>query len=98
MNTTMQVAETIRQQIGNGALAMLGASMLVGDVDSLMFAIKGCRKGNKLRIVLAADDTYTVELWKIRGVTFAKVTELSNVYADALHQVIESMTGLCTKI
>lgn len=102
MNTTankLEVAETIRAQLGPGCFALLGASQLVGDENALQFSIKGCKKGNKLRIVLDPSDTYTVELWKFNRKTFEcdKVSECSDVYADSLHRTIESLTGLCAR-
>lgn len=102
MNTTtnLAVAETIKAQIGNAAIAMLGATLFVGDQSSLMFKVQGCRRGNKIRVVLAADDTYTVELWKIgRAVTsWKKIEEREMVYADALRSTIASLTGLAVSL
>jgi hypothetical protein len=102
MNTAnaMQVAETIKAQLGGRALYMLGASQLVGDANSLMFAIKGCRTVNKIRVQLDASDTYTIQFWKIgRGALSCKlVHEVSDVYADSLHAIIERQTGLYTSL
>jgi hypothetical protein len=77
---------------------MLGASMLVGDDDSLMFAIKGCRAGNKIRVILDPSDTYTVELWKVRGLDFSVAGSVSHIYADQLRDAIASLTGLAVRL
>lgn len=102
MNTAnaMQVAETIKTQLGGRALYMLGADQLVGDANSLMFSIKGCRTINKVRVQLDASDTYTVQFWKIgRGALSCKlVAEVADVYEDSLHTTIERHTGLYTSL
>jgi hypothetical protein len=94
----LEVAETIREQLGAVTLAMLGAHQLAGDDNSLQFAIKGSRRVNKIRIVLDDDDTYTVEFWKVRGADWRKVAEHSGVYVDQLHELIERETGLYTRM
>ena len=95
----MNVANTIKDQIGNKALYMLGASALVGSEDSLQFSIKGCRTINKIRIVLTPADTYTVQFWKMGRLANMKlVREVEEVYCDQLHGVIESHTGLYTSL
>ena len=96
---SMQVANTIKDQLGNKALVMLGASQLVGTPDALKFSIKGCRRINKIQIVLAADDTYTVQFWKLgRGGFIKLVEQVAGVYVDSLHRVIETHTGLYTSL
>jgi hypothetical protein len=94
MNNT--VAETISSQIGRGTFAMLGAKNLVGDNDSLQFAIQGCKKINRIRVTLASDDTYTVTFYKVGKFDWATVREVEMVYADSLHAVIGTETGLAT--
>lgn len=97
---SLDVANTIRDQLGGGTLAMLGAKDLVGDENSLQFAIRGCPTVNKIRIVLDPSDTYIVEFWKCsrRSINFAPVASVSDVYADSLHNVIEAHTGLRTRL
>lgn len=77
---------------------MLGASALIAAEDSLQFAIKGSRKVSKIRIVLAPNDTYVVEFWNGRGAKLEKVAELHGVHVEQLHDVIESQTGLSTRM
>jgi len=95
------IAKTLFSQLGNQTFAMLGsAGSIVATERGLMFAVKGCRAGNKLVIELAANDTYTVALWKVNGrkAQCDKVRELEGVYADALLRTIESLTGLRTRL
>lgn len=102
MNTTTQnaleVANTIKDQIGGRALYMMGASLLAGDRDSLRFSIKGSRACNKVMIKLDPSDTYTVSFWKIRGTDCRLVSERGGIYADMLHGVIETETGLALSL
>jgi len=92
----MNVAETILQQLGGtGALlAMVGAHDFVGDDHGVQFAFRGSRKANKCRIILTADDLYTVEFWRIRGLDYVQVYEQDGLYADVLRTVFERETGL----
>jgi hypothetical protein len=98
MNNAANTAQTIADQLGTPALAMMGATNLLGDDRALQFKIRGCRKVTNIRIELADDDTYTVAFWKIRGLDMAKVAEVDMVYADGLRQVIEAKTGLYLSI
>lgn len=95
MNNT---AQTLFSQIGPRTFAMLGAHGIVATEAGLQFSIKGCKAGNKLVITLAADDTYTVELWKVRGADFHRIAGHSGVYVDSLHLTIETLTGLRTRL
>jgi hypothetical protein len=95
---TMQIANTIRDQIGGRALFMIGASQLVADHDSLRFRFKMCPKANVITIRLDADDTYTVEFHKVRGLNSKLAHSVSGVYCDQLHATIEAFTGLATRL
>lgn len=97
--------ETLIAQLGRGTLAMLGASALVAGDDTtsgdpmIQFKIRGCKEGNKLRIIYRrALDAYDVELWHVRGTNVFEVASTSLVYADALHATIERLTGLRTRL
>ncbi len=86
------------QQLGF-ALPMMGAKDLVASSDALQFRIRGSKLGNKIRITLAADDTYSVELWRVRGADVKQVGEtVDGVYADSLHDVLAALTGLATTL
>lgn len=91
-------AATLIRQLGT-ALPMMGASALVETECGLQFKIRGCREGNKVRISLRPDDTYAVELWHVKGTNVFQVGETTEmVYADSLHAVLESLTGLRTRL
>lgn len=95
------IAETIRRQLGQKALAMLGARDLLATERGLKFKIgKNSRGITHIVITLADDDTYTVTFWKITkgGLNAKAVIETEGVYADNLHHVIEIATGLYTSL
>ena len=95
----MKVAETIRQQLGNKALFMLGAKALCGGLDSLSFKIGRNDKGvTHIRIRLTPDDLYNVEFLRIRRFEIETLASCDGIYADMLHSVIESETGLYTSM
>lgn len=104
-NTNMEVANTIRDQIGHRALFMLGASNLLGTENSLEFKIGRNAKGvTHIKITLDPSDTYTVEFAKRRMnhktfVLDVKVlAKIDDVYVDMLHSVIEEYTGMYTSL
>jgi hypothetical protein len=97
------VAETIRLQIGNRAFCMLGTKMIVRHSDRLVFSIgtgARCngRKVNRCTVILDASDTYTVEVGNLTGLNYRTLGTMSDVYADSLHRVIESLTGMRTSL
>lgn len=97
----MQVATQILEQLGgNRFAAMTGAKQFVGGERSLQFSIgRGAtNKANKVRVTLAADDTYTVEFFNLRGVNLKPCGEVSGVYADRLQAVFTEATGLDTHL
>lgn len=97
----MQIAQTILNHIGgNKFCAMTGSKQFVAGTDFLQFAIgKGAiNKANKVKIILGADDLYTVEMWKIRGVNCERLSSTAGVYADRLTAVFTEQTGMDTHI
>ena len=94
----LTVANTIAAQIGARAFYMMGTRQKFGDSDSLRFDIRGSVRGNKVVVTLDASDTYTVQLFKVRGLASRMVVENSGVYNDGLRQVIEGMTGLALSL
>jgi hypothetical protein len=95
MNT---VTETIYKQFGGfRAMAMIGGSCVYDNEKSsitVAFKAKALNKSNKAVIRLEADDTYTVEFWRIRGMNAVQLSELTMVYADQLQEVFEEATRL----
>lgn len=104
MNTTdtKNIIETLTAQLGAVTLRMLGASGLVMGSDqlpSLTFKIKGSRQASHVSISFDAGlDLYNVRTFTLRGYKLSNDKTTSGVYADQLHTVIESHTGLYTKL
>lgn len=97
----MSVAKTISESLGGGTLFMLGAKNLVDHGDGLSFRVRGSKRVNYVKITLDPSDTYSVEFKKIGRAPSFKVTEVSDfsmVYVDRLHDLIESETGLYTRM
>lgn len=104
MNTTTnttndpQIARTIIDQLGKGALFMLGAQHLVDLGNGLQFRIRGSKRANTIMIELdQGQDLYNIRILKIGRAPGYKVTEVANhkgLFADQLRPVIEQATGL----
>ncbi len=95
---TMAVADTIRDQIGNRGLVMMGAKNLLGSETGLQFKIgRNDLKVTHVRITLESSDTYTVEFIKVGRAPRFTVTEISRrelVFVDRLRAVLEAGTGM----
>ena len=97
------VAITIAQQIGNMAFRMIGGRDFMSTETSLTFKIgRNAKSVSHLRVTLEPSDTYKVEairVRKIQGTPTSKVVEMrDDVYVDALHATIESLTGMYTRL
>ena len=81
-----------------GRLKMVGAHNFVADHEAnyVQFSFKSCRKANKCRITLNADDTYTLTFFKFNRKSFEcpQVHEVEGAYCDMLKDCFESFTGL----
>jgi len=105
----MSIARKIVEQLGAGTLFMLGAKgsvETVFDDRGIMFKIKGTPKINRISIVLDPDDTYTMSfIWArparapwVGGTTYTARKVVHGLHADQLHEIIESTTGLATRM
>lgn len=95
----MQVANTIKKQLGNKALVMIGAKNLAGGDKYLSFRIGRNSKGvNYVKITLTSMDLYDVEFGAIRGTNYKVKKEVKGIYADQLHKAIEDNTGMYTSL
>lgn len=94
----LTIARTIRDQIGNKALYMLGAKNLVGGENFLQFKIRGSQTVNMIKITLDPSDTYTMEFFKVRVPNCKLVKVIHGAYWDDLNRNIEQVTGLYTKL
>ena len=92
----LEQANVIRQQIGNGALYMIGAKSFSYTEEYFSFRIRGSKKVNYIRIYLNEKDLYDIEYGKIRGMNYKKVSNITDVYFDQLRDSIEENTGLIT--
>lgn len=97
----MNAAQVTASQLGAMTLKLLGAKDLMHDNEgkTLRFKIRGSRKVNLISITIDADDTYTMTFSKYspKNLSLKTVNEFSGVYADNLHSIIESETGLYTR-
>ncbi len=92
-----QIATTILRQLGgNVFISMVGAKDFVYDTNCLQFGFKGSRKANKCKIILNANDTYTVQFYKLKMKTFEcpMVYEVKEIYNDSLTGIFTQFTLL----
>lgn len=96
----MTAANIIRNQIGHGALYMLGAKNFMDTGAGLQFSImRNAKKVTHVTVTLASDDTYTVSFVRVgRGYKVTELAKLEGVYVSELHRTIEDHTGLRTKL
>jgi len=95
-NTQNTVADTILAQLGGASRvsAMTGAKSFLAGKSELAFRFSASKSANYVSIKLDADDTYSVEFLKTRGVKFSIVKKSVNVYAQDLPSLFEEVTGL----
>ena len=105
----MNTANIILAQLGGlGRIsAMIGAKNFVsysaaadseyGESEggvAFKFPMRGAGKPNHVKVILEADDTYTVTFTQIRGLKFKTTSETALVYAGDLARLFENTTGL----
>jgi hypothetical protein len=96
---TENVADTIRQQIGQRALYMLGAKNLVGDHNSLTFRIgRNAKSITHVRVTLDPSDTYTVETLRATVSSNKVLSKVSDIYVDQLRSTIAHATGMALSL
>lgn len=83
---SMQVALTIRKQVGIWAFAEVGARGFLYDENSLYFDCKPKSRIVRVKITLNPSDTYTVRVLNKR--TGDTLYEIEDVYADTLSEII----------
>ncbi|CAH1525884.1 conserved hypothetical protein [Vibrio owensii] len=99
----LRIANTILAQLGgNRFIVMTGAKQFVAIEQGLMFTLPAClaKLGiNKVRVELAASDTYTMTALKVnaRQGDAIEVLQESGVYCDQLEQTFEDLTGVYTR-
>lgn len=97
MTNSMTVAQTIREQIGSGALFMMGAKNLLGGPNSLWFGIgRNAKSITHVKVLLDPTDTYTVQFWRVRKGIGKVVTSEDGIYFDSLCECLSRGTGMAT--
>lgn len=105
MNNDPIIARTLLSQLGT-VIPMFGAKNLVDTGHGLRFRIgRNPKRVTHIAIELAVDDTYSISFTRqpsvrawANGAEIKTLAELDGVYADSLHTVLESNTGLCASL
>jgi hypothetical protein len=92
------IAGTILEQMGGlrRLALMTGAKDFMSIAHGVQFGLgRGAKAGiRKVRVILDADDTYTVEFYAGRSATSIRLIKaIAGVYADALMDIFEAETG-----
>lgn len=96
---SLEIANTIKNQIGQKSLTMIGAKNLVADKNSLAFRIgRNPKKVNYIKIKLNDMDTYNMTFGKIGKFDYEILNEVTDVYSDQLNKMIEHYTGMYTSL
>jgi hypothetical protein len=104
MNSNVQIANTILDQLGGGRFAaMTGAKNFAAVESGVRFKLPAkpgwIKNGiNMVTIRLTPSDTYTVEYGKLRGTKYAVIATSENVYCDTLQADFLDATGLFTSL
>jgi hypothetical protein len=81
---------------------MTGAKNLVGSDQSLSMQLPNAKcdgiRCTGVRIILDANDTYTVEAVSVRNHQYKVLATRSDVYCDNLQAIFTSLTGLDTHL
>lgn len=99
-----EITRTMRSQIGNTALTMLGAQNFGAGVCTtfgpyLRFNIRGCRRANLVVVYLTpGQDTYRVATHRVTGLDVYLHLDTDGVQADQLAAVIGRMTNLAVSL
>lgn len=97
--TNLDIANEIRNQLGNQALMMIGARNLMGTDNSLSFGImRNEKKVNHIKIELNSMDTYDVTYSNVGSRKFKVIHVSEGIYSDMLLQSIRINTSLNTNL
>lgn len=99
-----EIANTIARQLGF-SLKMIGAKNLIAYPDGLAFKIgRNAKRVNHIKITLE-NDLYTMTFSRVpsvkalcNGKETVIVKQIEMVYADQMNTVIESNTGMYTRL
>jgi hypothetical protein len=94
-----EIAQEIANQIGNQALMMIGAKQLGFTQNSLTFKVgRNAKAVTHVRITLNSLDLYDMEFLRIRGTDVHPIAIANDCYSDMMNRMIETHTGLYTKL
>ena len=94
-----EIGKIIAGQLGHKALFMIGAKSLVAGPDFLQFRIgQNAHRWNKIKIRLNGLDLYDMTFYRIRKLKVTSEKTVDNIYADMMHDIIETETGLYTSL
>ena len=95
----LEVANTIRQQIGHKCLVMIGAKRFYGTLDSLGFCVgRNTSKVSHVQITLNADDLYDMKFSRFHGSNVTTISEVKGVYAEDLAGNIGRVTKMAVSL
>ena len=93
------VATTILEQLGgNKFIVMTGAKQFYYNANSVTFKVMKSKGINLVKVILEADDTYTMQFYKVHAAKSTLMVEEKGVYCDMLQQVFTAKTGLYTHL
>lgn len=105
---SLEVAQIIQQQLiagGRNKVMSWGANSWThgtmpkqekgGGENFLIFKVQGFLFKGMVRVILAWDDTYTVQLLKKEKGELVVKNEITNVYCDELTDVIDNKVEYC---
>ena len=98
-----EIAQEIKNQIGQKAIVMMGASFWTAGARSLTFKVGRGAKGKNgsvthVKVTLEPTDTYRIETFFVRGASFKTREVIEGATVDMLHPTIESFTGMYLSI
>lgn len=95
----MEIGQTIYNQLGNKTLFMVGAKNLTVNEKGAMFKImRNSKKVTHISIELNNKDLYDIKFYNCKKFEYKIINTENNVYNNQLSVLIESNTGLSTKL
>jgi hypothetical protein len=103
MNTNISnpAHEILNQLGGRRFIMMTGSKNFFYDNNGHTIQMDLARNisgANRLRITLAANDTYRVQFFKVRKFEAVTVAKFDDVYCDMLRDIFTKVTGLYTSL
>ena len=101
---SLEIVKTISEQLGAKTFYMLGAKHKGYGTDKkgytyISFKISGSKKVSHIKITYNEGmDLYDMEFGKVRKNEYKIINTVEGVYNDMLNQIIESNTGLYTRL